>query len=246
MIKFFRRIRQQLLSENRFTRYFLYAVGEIVLVVVGILIALQINNWNTNRIAANQMTDFLINLKNDLQADTSNFSRSISSYKDIVRGKEYIKLSNFENISTDSLLELISVRDSRKIPVQTTFNTLTNSGITQISNNKTLSKRIYEYYTTDLEWLNVMNSWEESQTIKDGDFWWREVEDFEYDAPETPNFQNNKERRNNLLKLLSLPKTRNNLKSQYVRKVRMLNKYQEVKEEAHNLMVEIEKELNKR
>ena len=49
MIKFFRKIRQRLLSENKFSKYLIYAVGEIVLVVIGILIALQINNWNENR-----------------------------------------------------------------------------------------------------------------------------------------------------------------------------------------------------
>jgi len=46
MIKFFRKIRQQLLAENKFTKYLIYAIGEIVLVVIGILIALSINNWN--------------------------------------------------------------------------------------------------------------------------------------------------------------------------------------------------------
>lgn len=49
MIKFFRRIRQKLLSENKFSKYLLYAIGEIILVVIGILIALQINNWNERR-----------------------------------------------------------------------------------------------------------------------------------------------------------------------------------------------------
>ena len=44
MIKFFRKIRQRLLSENKFSKYLLYALGEIVLVVIGILIALRINN----------------------------------------------------------------------------------------------------------------------------------------------------------------------------------------------------------
>ena len=47
MIKFFRRIRHQLLSENKFSKYLLYAIGEIVLVVAGILIAIQLNNLNT-------------------------------------------------------------------------------------------------------------------------------------------------------------------------------------------------------
>jgi hypothetical protein len=49
MIKFFRKIRQQLLIENKFSKYLLYAIGEIVLVVIGILIALSINNWNEKR-----------------------------------------------------------------------------------------------------------------------------------------------------------------------------------------------------
>ena len=46
MIKFFRKIRQQLLSQNRFSKYLLYAVGEIILVMIGILLALKVNNYN--------------------------------------------------------------------------------------------------------------------------------------------------------------------------------------------------------
>ena len=52
MIHFFRKIRQRLLTQNRFTKYLLYAIGEILLVVIGILIALQVNNWNEERIVA--------------------------------------------------------------------------------------------------------------------------------------------------------------------------------------------------
>ncbi|MBT8316904.1 MAG: hypothetical protein HKP59_04710 [Lutibacter sp.] len=49
MIKFFKKIRQNLLSEGKTGKYFKYAIGEIILVVIGILIALGINNWNENR-----------------------------------------------------------------------------------------------------------------------------------------------------------------------------------------------------
>ena len=49
MIPFFRRIRQKLANDNQFLKYSRYAVGEIVLVVIGILIALYINNWNEQR-----------------------------------------------------------------------------------------------------------------------------------------------------------------------------------------------------
>ena len=49
MIKFFRKIRQKLLSENKFGKYLKYAIGEILLVMIGILLALQVNNWNEKR-----------------------------------------------------------------------------------------------------------------------------------------------------------------------------------------------------
>jgi hypothetical protein len=49
MIKFFRKIRQKMLTENKFGKYMTYAVGEVILVVIGILIAVSINNWNQER-----------------------------------------------------------------------------------------------------------------------------------------------------------------------------------------------------
>ncbi|MDP5158382.1 MAG: DUF6090 family protein [Flaviramulus sp.] len=70
MIKFFRRIRQQLLTENKFSKYLLYAFGEIILVVLGILIALQINNWNENRKTDAQVGKSLKALRSDLVQDT--------------------------------------------------------------------------------------------------------------------------------------------------------------------------------
>lgn len=57
MIKFFRHIRKQLLTENKFSKYFLYAIGEIFLVVIGILIALQVNDWNENKKQENRKTE---------------------------------------------------------------------------------------------------------------------------------------------------------------------------------------------
>jgi len=65
MIKFFRQIRHRLLTENKFTQYLLYAIGEIALVVIGILIALSINNWNEKRKDNLQRTTLLVNLKSE-------------------------------------------------------------------------------------------------------------------------------------------------------------------------------------
>ena len=54
MLNFFRKIRRDLLANSQFFKYLKYAIGEIVLVVLGILIALQINNWNEQRKAREQ------------------------------------------------------------------------------------------------------------------------------------------------------------------------------------------------
>lgn len=67
MIKFFRHIRQSLIMENKTSKYFKYAIGEIILVVIGILIALQVNNWNEDRKIKKWEQKFLLEVKNELQ-----------------------------------------------------------------------------------------------------------------------------------------------------------------------------------
>jgi hypothetical protein len=67
MIKFFRKIRQRLLTENNFSKYLFYAIGEIILVVIGILIALQINNWNQDQLKLKETKVLLINLELDVE-----------------------------------------------------------------------------------------------------------------------------------------------------------------------------------
>ena len=69
MIKFFRRIRQQFLSEKKFSKYVLYAIGEIVLVVIGILIALQINTWNEDAQNKDIERAYLTGILNNIDQD---------------------------------------------------------------------------------------------------------------------------------------------------------------------------------
>jgi len=66
MIKFFRKIRQKLAYENNKGKYLRYAIGEIALVVVGILIALSLNNWNSQRLTSNRNQELLVKLSKEL------------------------------------------------------------------------------------------------------------------------------------------------------------------------------------
>jgi hypothetical protein len=74
MIKFFRSIRQKLITEGKIANYLKYAIGEILLVVIGILIALQVNEWNENRKAGIIEKSFLQNVLLDLQKDEKNLN----------------------------------------------------------------------------------------------------------------------------------------------------------------------------
>ena len=97
MIKFFRRIRQQLLTENkpalpagRFSKYLIYAIGEIVLVVIGILIALQINNWNEYQKQLKTEKEILKEVKVGLESDYNNIAVSIEKHLEFIRSQNII------------------------------------------------------------------------------------------------------------------------------------------------------------
>jgi hypothetical protein len=77
MIKFFRKIRQKMLTENKFSMYLLYAVGEVILVVIGILIALQINNANELNKQNKQEQNYLIALKDEFNYNQSMLEKVI-------------------------------------------------------------------------------------------------------------------------------------------------------------------------
>lgn len=78
MLKLFRRIRRKLVASGSIGKYSLYAVGEILLVVIGILIALQISNWNEQRKENAIAKDYLMALKNEFQTNILELDRAIA------------------------------------------------------------------------------------------------------------------------------------------------------------------------
>ena len=87
-MKIFRNIRQKLASENKVMAYLRYAIGEILLVVIGILIALQINNWNENRKLLKQEIEIYKELKSDLLQTQKEISNTITKHKKIIKSTQ--------------------------------------------------------------------------------------------------------------------------------------------------------------
>ncbi len=109
MIKFFRHIRRSLIQKNQMGKYFKYAVGEILLVVIGILIALQINNWNQQRLERIEEKLILTNLKEDFEEAITEFEflndirNNIISAATIIYNKQPEEVTNYSSKYLDSL-----------------------------------------------------------------------------------------------------------------------------------------------
>ena len=92
-IKFFRKIRESLIKERRFSNYLIYALGEIVLVVIGILIALQVNNWNNNKQLEEVQIKCLNEIVTNLQADLMDIRFNIDFNETRLRRQNNLALS---------------------------------------------------------------------------------------------------------------------------------------------------------
>jgi len=132
MFRFFRQIRQRLLTNNRFSKYLLYAIGEILLVVIGILIALQVNNWNEERKERRVEIKFFRNLKNDLHADIERLDYMIDLATTKVKASQNVKLlSDRDSVGSlydfsDDMLDLIFVDEFK--PNDNTYDEMKSSG----------------------------------------------------------------------------------------------------------------------
>ena len=136
MIKFFRHIRRRLLSENKFSKYLLYAIGEIVLVMIGILLALQVNNWNESRKAANRLDKYTKKLVSDIVSDTVNLNNLIDKGKKRQLGIEmYFDYFDSGNKSLDELIDSanqVNLTLFRYLPIRYTFQDMQQSGNTAL------------------------------------------------------------------------------------------------------------------
>ena len=138
MIKFFRKIRYNLMETGKTGKYFKYAIGEIILVVIGILIALQINNWNEGRKTKLKAQVYIDQIINDIAKDTLNINNLIKTAKaEDTNILNYFSFFNQGNIPIDKLIDSSNNTDVsffRYIPVNHTFLDMQASGNSNLLN----------------------------------------------------------------------------------------------------------------
>ena len=174
MIKFFRKIRQKLLSENKFSKYLIYAIGEIVLVVIGILIALQANNWNEQRKDKIKERTILNAINKDFSNNLELFevAKNIhytakNSAEQLLRlfdSIDYSDLSKNSNLAKDFQNTYIQAMEGHTYnPSNGIVNSLISSGNFQLIQNDTLKNLI-------ISWRDVLEDYKEEE-LAATDFW---------------------------------------------------------------------------
>lgn len=156
VIKFFRKIRQNLIMENKTSKYFKYALGEIVLVVIGILIALQINNWNQNRISKQLETKYYERLLEDVKEEREILQASIAYCEQVSHHakKAVTVFENSEDIIQDPIQNLIDMYQASQLhdpnSASSTYKELIASGQINLIQNENLKTALIRYF--EIEW----------------------------------------------------------------------------------------------
>ncbi len=157
MINFFRRIRQRLIKESRFSKYLFYALGEIFLVVIGILIALSINNWNQERIEIDKLNGNLWYLLEDIDQNRVQLNNLKKGRQEVLESctviiNKYKKAQLISNeLWNESFFEIVIERQFRGN--LNGFEKTKSSVIYEGDKLKLVRKLVMEYY----EIINQLN-----------------------------------------------------------------------------------------
>lgn len=161
MIKFFRKIRQRLVTQNKFSKYLLYAVGEIILVVIGILIALQINNSNNYSEQRKVEQEYLLSLQAEFKTNLNKIDVSIQENEQRIQSLETL-LNLFDNkvidtVSHQKISQLflpILGKDLAYLPATGVLSDIISSGKLGIIVNKDLRQHLASFGSS----LDVLNT----------------------------------------------------------------------------------------
>ena len=170
MLRFFRQIRQRLLTDNKFSKYLLYAVGEILLVVIGILIALQFNTWSEERKLSEERLNILKNLKIDLENDIKNYNKNIGRLElrndianEMLALLEHVPSELDSSDTVRKLLILGYIEDHN--PSFATYNEIQGSGKLGLLTSNELKTGLADYRSDFENFKLIDNNWKED--IKD-------------------------------------------------------------------------------
>ena len=252
-MKIFRNIRKKLAAENKVMAYLRYAIGEILLVVIGILIALQVNNWNERRKENATVKIYLKSMLVDLNNDINRFDLMINNLNKQIRANSSVfRNKNYQTLPIDSIvLTISSYFNDYKIYDQT-FQKIKNSGLADQLGSKELNDAINNYYTINLYTFNTFIDYDEKYTLQDDEFWFV-TDEYEINPPfasiqkmNLPFAENEKTRKLAIIKKIESNLGRNHLRNNIARKTLGIDIVRKLENKAKLLTKMINAELNRK
>ncbi|MEA1786157.1 DUF6090 family protein [Arenibacter sp. GZD96] len=252
MIKFFRKIRQKLLTENKYGKYLTYAFGEIILVVIGILIALQINNWNENR------KDF-IEEKAILENLLENLNLSKIQSEQLIFEENQLKLnliqilridSNDTSVNTKIISDSIfknAVWDLQSdMPTFNAYNNLKSTNKLSLIKNKNINEKFTELEFRQNKLNDILEDRLNVHQIRIDDILEHDINFIPLVKSNIPTINIERESRNNYLQVLENKRIRNLLGMKLSFTQDVIDFRKSLDTQIKDLTILIEKELNEK
>ena len=251
MIKFFRRIRQRLLSENKFSKYLIYAIGEIILVVIGILIALSINNWNENRKNSDEEIAILQSLDKNLILAKKQSESLVSTEKDskdvllLVLAIDTISSIIDNNSISDKIFKDAFWNLENDIPVINTYTDLKNTNKLGLIKNQKIKEKFTSLEVNLNELKGMLDDRLNVQQIRIDDVAENDINFIPLIKYSIPTINITNEKQNNYEQIINNQRIRNLLGIKLNMTQDVLNYRENLDKEIKELRMLIESELNK-
>ncbi len=227
-------------------KYFKYAIGEIVLVVIGILIALQINNWNENRINNEKLKIYLTEIIENLKDDSKGITFNLEFLEKRNRHtKSFLAIEDYNVLSLDSLETSLETFYSTMIFNEATFGKIENSGITDFGDFETIIENLTTHYTYIIQDFKATTVTYNRAVDLEDNFWRYQQGLYEFTySNELSSYQNKIVAKKQLIELLHSPTARNILKIDYRRNNSLIRRFNHIKERTARLIKDVEKSVN--
>jgi hypothetical protein len=237
-------------------RYFKYAIGEIVLVVIGILIALQINNWNENRKDYTKSINYLTEIVSDLKKDTIRFNQGITNLNRLIEDEEWVlNTTDYTYKDVNKLWDCFSGWYMDYKITDRTFQKIQNEGGSKLVGFDLLSENINTYYTTLKTRADSFTDWDKKD-VTERQTYLRDLEEtIEFSnyrmktvsadqiKKEFPMRQDSLTNAKLVIEFANSTRGRNHFKNNYIRHMRLIESFNNVLINATYLISEINQEL---
>ena len=252
MIKFFRKIRQKTLTENKFGKYLTYAIGEIILVVIGILIALSINNWNENRKNSIEEKAILENLLENLNLSKIQSEQLISEESQLKQNLiQILGVDSKDNKVKDKTISDSIFKNAvwdlqSDMPTFNAYNNLKSTNKLSLIKNKNINEKFTELEFRQNKLNDILEDRLSVHQIRIDDILEHDINFIPLVKSNIPTISIENESRNNYLQVLEIKRIRNLLGMKLSFTQDVIDFRKNLDKQIKDLIILIEKELNEK